>query len=99
MMKAPWTTQEVEALNYMQHCGMLHPYTCDRRNDGNHPDNAVLVPTKDGWVCPHCSYKQDWFRGDVFELIEGVKTIKKMLAPSLLTRIGRKWKRYLSGWW
>lgn len=42
----------------------VHPYTCPNRNDGRHLDNGVdlgcLVATENGWVCPHCDYRQDW---------------------------------------
>jgi len=45
---------------------MLHPYTCDRRAKEcevnqvprDFSKDGVLIPTKDGWVCPCGKYKQ-----------------------------------------
>lgn len=40
----------------------MHPFTCPNR--GNHPemagDQGILVPTVRGWICPFCTYTQDW---------------------------------------
>jgi hypothetical protein len=34
------------------------------RSDGKHGeeggDLGVLIATTQGWVCPHCAYRQDW---------------------------------------
>jgi hypothetical protein len=50
----------VEQLNRRQEAGEFHPYTCPNRGDGNHGDGkGVLVAMLDGWICPHCDYKQD----------------------------------------
>jgi len=51
---APWTEEQVAALNEYQHSGCFHPYTCPF-NSG-----ACLVATREGWVCEHCGYTQDW---------------------------------------
>jgi DNA-directed RNA polymerase subunit RPC12/RpoP len=64
MNKAPWTDEEVEKLNQQQQDPQRHPYTCGsgRRTDEFHLDGeGVLRATKDGWVCPYCSYRQDWY--------------------------------------
>lgn len=58
MKRAPWTDEEVAALNEWQASGKFHPYTCGkcRNRDG-------LLATNDGWICPTCDYKQDWAHG------------------------------------
>ena len=59
MRKAPWSQEEVDALNAYQKEGSFHPYTCP----GNFPDckdHRELIATEDGWVCACGKYKQDW---------------------------------------
>lgn len=63
---APFTDEQVQALNEFQtHLAdgfAGHPYTCINRGDGRHGnqggDLGVLVETNEGWVCPHCDYRQ-----------------------------------------
>jgi hypothetical protein len=55
MWHAPFTPDQVAALNYRQRSLLVHPYTCG--NDSQHP---LLVAAKDGWTCPGCDYTQDW---------------------------------------
>lgn len=52
---APWTDEQVAALNRWQRRGDVHPFTCD---NGSH----VLVATNQGWICPKhgCDYRQNW---------------------------------------
>jgi hypothetical protein len=59
---APWTTEQVEALNRYQISGRGHPFTCGgNRCDEFHLDGqGVLVATENGWVCRYCDYTQDW---------------------------------------
>ena len=62
-LKAPWTRDQVIALNESQfkYSMYIHPFTCGRHNfpNGDHPR---LVATPTGWVCPMemCDYTQDW---------------------------------------
>lgn len=50
---APWTAEQVAALNRWQRLGYVHPFTC--------PNGWNLVATTAGWVCPGtCGYTQDW---------------------------------------
>lgn len=56
MIRAPWTDEQVAALNRFQGYGFVHPFTCQNHHDGD----RSLVATRDGWVCPHCDYTQDW---------------------------------------
>lgn len=64
--KAPWTDEEVAHLQAWQKSIHVHPFTCGNRDTPVHnqidpeDDYGVLVPTKDGWVCRHCDYTQDW---------------------------------------
>lgn len=58
---APWTRKQVAALNEFQLSGLMHPFTCRRRDE--HPRNeGVLIATRAGWRCPAygCRYEQDW---------------------------------------
>jgi hypothetical protein len=56
---APFTKEEVENLQKWQNSAKVHPFTCESSNI--HP-NTNLVPTVDGWVCPHpkCGITQNW---------------------------------------
>lgn len=54
-IKAPWTPEQVKALNEFQACPSVHPYTCGGCNNRD-----GLVATAEGWRCPDCDYKQDW---------------------------------------
>lgn len=61
---APWTVQQVVNLNKIQMHPGFHPFTCGNRGDGKHgwvgSDLGMLFATINGWVCPFCSYVQDW---------------------------------------
>lgn len=58
-IRAPWTPEQVAALNRFQAEGGMHPFTCgnDHATDALH-----LVAHEDGWHCwlPDCDYRQDW---------------------------------------
>lgn len=56
MIRAPWTKEQVDALNRWQHCDWTHEFTCG--ND--HALCRVLTATEAGWVCPCCDYTQNW---------------------------------------
>ncbi|MCX5522629.1 hypothetical protein OG342_07090 [Streptomyces bobili] len=62
LIRAPWTPEQVAALNAFQQRGGMHPFTCG----GDHaPGSPVLVAHEDGWRCsdPYregCDYRQDW---------------------------------------
>lgn len=68
MSKAPWTNEQVAALNAYQQAGVMHPFTCPNRSEPGHVcdpewgrgDKGVLRATNDGWVCTGCDYTQDW---------------------------------------
>lgn len=55
MQRAPFTDEQIAALNQFQADGRFHPYTC-----GNDSTHANLVATRDGWICPDCDYRQAW---------------------------------------
>ncbi|MEU8902151.1 hypothetical protein [Streptomyces mirabilis] len=61
-IRAPWTPEQVAALNRFQREGGMHPFTCG----GDHaPGSPALVAYTDGWRCPQpygeaCDYRQDW---------------------------------------
>jgi hypothetical protein len=53
---APWSAEQVKALNEWQRRGNLHPFTCGTEQCG-----GVLTAGADGWTCPNgCGYAQDW---------------------------------------
>lgn len=55
---APFTREQVVALNEWRRAGWLHPFTCGDRAD--HIGEGELVATTRGWICPQCRYEQDW---------------------------------------
>lgn len=59
MIRAPWTPEQVAALNRFQAEGGMHPFTCG--NTHATPDLHLVAHT-DGWHCwlPDCDYRQDW---------------------------------------
>lgn len=57
-MKAPFTPEQVAALNEFQK-GPMHPFTCPGDKKHCYKDN-VLVATEQGWVCACGEYTQDW---------------------------------------
>jgi hypothetical protein len=61
IIHAPFTDEQVEALNRFQARPDAHPFTCG--NDARRHDRQVnLVATNEGWVCSDsgCSYTQNW---------------------------------------
>jgi len=59
-VKAPWTDEQVAALNINQRSGHIHPYTCGNCRDNGVEGECELVATTLGWVCPTCDNTQDW---------------------------------------
>jgi hypothetical protein len=60
-IQAPFTLEQVAALNRFQQNENGHPFTCANGRDEKHLDGeGVLVATPEGWVCPYCDYTQDW---------------------------------------
>jgi hypothetical protein len=66
---APWTPEQVEALNAYQQLGMFHPFTCGTQS-------TSLVATEAGWICPCCTYKQDWAWEEMADP-EFIRTLKE----------------------
>lgn len=68
MIEAPWTNEQVAALNEYQRSGRMHPFTCGNRGAEGHRcdpewgggDKGVLRATAAGWICPDCDYTQNW---------------------------------------
>lgn len=59
---APFTVEQVSALNEYQDRGNFHPFTCGPCRDvlGTRYDERKLIATIDGWVCATCDTTQDW---------------------------------------
>lgn len=81
-IKAPWTDEQVKALNDWQKRPTFHPFTCGAIEP--HPvgppgsetfryveTNRTLIAFNDGWHCPTCSYTQDWAWDEMFHTNEG----------------------------
>ncbi len=61
IIRAPFTDEQIEALKTFQMADYMHPFTCENNHSTPYVkfDNR-LVPTREGWICPHCAYTQDW---------------------------------------
>lgn len=58
---APWSEEQVQALNRFQQLGIMHPFTCGKR-DNHREDDGILIASEAGWHCPawNCDYIQTW---------------------------------------
>jgi hypothetical protein len=54
LVKAPWTDEQIDALERFQQTPGVHPYTCPQHS------TRELVATRRGWICRYCEYTQDW---------------------------------------
>ncbi|MGC5534271.1 hypothetical protein [Streptomyces sp. SR-10] len=56
---APWSSEQVAALEQFQTASGMHPFTCGA---DQHSLPLRLVPSRSGWHCPNpaCGYRQDW---------------------------------------
>jgi hypothetical protein len=54
-IEAPFTPEQVEALNAWQELGFVHPFTCGTCSND-------LVAREEGWYCPTdgCGFTQSW---------------------------------------
>lgn len=86
MISAPWTDEQVLALNTFQVSGLMHPFTCGYREDHYVVDTGTLVATHLGFVCPYrpCEYTQDWAH-------------EWMADPDFLTRYRERLKGLFNG--
>lgn len=71
-----WTDEECKKLNEYQNGDFSHPFTCGNdRMDAAHRkyqaehggDFGQLVATPQGWICPSCSWHQDFAHGFMFK--------------------------------
>ena len=62
IIEAPFTDQQVKALNRYQREGLMHPFTCP---SDKHPIHVTLIATREGWKCllNDCDYTQTWAHG------------------------------------
>lgn len=76
IVRAPWTDEQVAALNRWQKSGVVHPFTCGNRDKSGHGwdrevgDYGVLEATPGGWVCRACGYRQPWAQSFCFDIDE-----------------------------
>lgn len=52
---APFSPEQVDALNAWQSAGLVHPFTC-----GTETCRTPLIATPLGWECAYCEYTQNW---------------------------------------
>ena len=57
---APFSSEQVEALNKYQANDLVHEYTCGAEDRSQCPSGGTLIATPDGWVCPCGKYTQRW---------------------------------------
>ncbi len=91
----------------------FHPFTCPNRDEGvtydadtpdysqsthgTGGDRGVLIATEQGWVCPHCDYRQDWAHaamveqpvpvGEVFKNFPTISAILSGISPSSMDKM------------
>jgi hypothetical protein len=65
VITAPWTPEQVAALNRYQQDGRYHPFTCGKSG------SDLLVAAADGWHClaPGCTYTQHWAHAFMAEAV------------------------------
>lgn len=61
---APWTPEQVQAINRHQ-AAAEYPLICSRTRDRHGGLRMVLIARRDGMRCsdPSCDYQQSWVRG------------------------------------
>jgi hypothetical protein len=67
---APFTPEQVAALNRWQERGDVHPFTCGNSQCRSSHPNDALVATPNGWMCRHCDYTQQWAHGFMAKHLE-----------------------------
>lgn len=94
-INAPFTPEQVEALNWYQRNSGWHPFTCGNdRTDEAHMayqkehggDWGELVAHEDGWHCPACDYRQGW----AHQMMVDVGKAKRNMLAEALTACGVK---------
>lgn len=83
LINAPFSEDQVEALNAWQEARLVTPYLCPKYHVG--PDDRVLIATRKGWVCSDtaCDYTQNWAHGFMAE--RSVLTVMKEASKNMLT--------------
>ncbi len=62
-IRAPFTDEQVIALNRWQGDPSVHPFTCPADGSSGswkHSDRRILIATYERWECPRCAYVQHW---------------------------------------
>lgn len=57
LIYAPWTDEQVAALNRWQEWDNIHPFTCINSHS---PETRDLIACETGWFCRWCDYTQNW---------------------------------------
>lgn len=74
MIEAPWSSETVRLLRYMQSRSDFHPYTCENGHN--------LTPTPNGWVCSRCpEYKQKWVWEGTLTLARNLQKTDQEVEP------------------
>lgn len=92
-INAPFTAEQVDALNAYQRASYAHPFTCAGHDTGD----RTLFATRDGWICPHCNYRQRWASDGMLQLPpDPVAELQRQAAEAPITEewlkdAGFKW--------
>ena len=74
IVRAPWTSEQVQALNTAQEHGTRPPRICgaEVHASGRSP---LLDATHTGWICPDpaCAYTQDWEWRSTLDYAAGIR--------------------------
>jgi hypothetical protein len=88
-INAPFTAEQVDALNRYQRLDHVHEFTCPDAHDGA---DRTLYATREGWRCPHCDYRQNWAHKLMLDArpLETMMTLvcDVMLPPATIIRKG-----------
>jgi hypothetical protein len=60
---APFTDEQVAALNCYQKYGDFHPFTCCSHEGcqrATREDRGILIASNEGWKCPCGKWEQTW---------------------------------------
>jgi len=90
LIHAPWTSEQVAALEQFQTASAMHPFTCGAER---HTLAPRLVPSHSGWYCPDrdCDYRQDWAHAFMVECGASRRATRSGLDKPLIFWLGVMW--------
>ncbi|MFE6785148.1 hypothetical protein ACFVFF_23115 [Streptomyces sp. NPDC057680] len=86
IVRAPWNSEQVQALNDYQERGRREPRICgsDQHKTGRSP---LLDATHSGWICPDpaCTYTSDWEWRSTVDYAAGIRDAARTAAARQTT--------------